>query len=280
MDGDQEQRHTCKVCAKSFPCGRSLGGHMRSHLASNSSLDAEEKPQSSKSYGLRENPRKSCKLSSSSSLSSSEEEEEEYPCSSSEIEKEEEVVALSLMMLSRDTGSWIGFNPLAHESSDKNSIVFEDNAKDASKNVDSGFVSDNEYDSSSKCGGLKRSRYECKDCNKTFETYQALGGHRASHKRSNKHFKNTEDIVVGYSALKKVKTEHQCSICGKVFGSGQALGGHKRSHIASVHQQESPLMSELLDLNLPAAAAVDEESNNSNANAADSNAPWWIGNLE
>nr|XP_016497121.1 PREDICTED: uncharacterized protein LOC107815986 [Nicotiana tabacum] len=29
---DQEQKHAYKLCNKSFPCGRSLGGHMRSHF--------------------------------------------------------------------------------------------------------------------------------------------------------------------------------------------------------------------------------------------------------
>ncbi|CAI9111906.1 OLC1v1012248C1 [Oldenlandia corymbosa var. corymbosa] len=34
MEEDQEMKHLCKFCDKSFPCGRSLGGHMRSHLIS------------------------------------------------------------------------------------------------------------------------------------------------------------------------------------------------------------------------------------------------------
>ncbi|KAH7665239.1 beta-beta-alpha zinc fingers domain-containing protein [Dioscorea alata] len=308
-----DQKYCCKVCAKCFPCGRSLGGHMRSHLPSSSSFDPDDKPSplplpphnnttKTKSYVLRDNPKKSCKLPSSSSSSSIE--ECFNPCfySSCVEEEQEEDVALILMMLSRDTASssWTGggggFN---HESSDKNSIVFEDNARDYD-------VSDNEFNSLTLTKKRKsRYRYQCRACNKYFDTYQALGGHRASHKRTDKGSKKIIESVE-YPALKKVKKEHQCSICLKVFSSGQALGGHKRSHIAAAiaiatntdtdtevvhHQKElesSPLMSELLDLNVPAvvtaadAAAddvhVDEESNYSiNVNGAES---WWNGNLE
>ncbi|KAI4335926.1 hypothetical protein L6164_014522 [Bauhinia variegata] len=39
---DQEFKHVCKFCSKSFPCGRSLGGHMRSHIT-NVSAETEEK---------------------------------------------------------------------------------------------------------------------------------------------------------------------------------------------------------------------------------------------
>ncbi|KAM0937852.1 putative transcription factor C2H2 family [Dioscorea sansibarensis] len=315
MDIDHhDQKHCCKVCAKCFPCGRSLGGHMRSHLPSSSSFDADDKPPppppppphcntKSKSYVLRDNPKKSCRLPSSSSSSSIE--ECFNPCYYSS--EQEEDVALILMMLSRDTASSSWLSGINHESSDKNSIVFEDNARDCD-------VSDNEYNSltpTKKRKGRYRYQYQCRACSKCFDTYQALGGHRASHKRNDKGSKKIIESVE-YPALKKMKKQHQCSICLKVFSSGQALGGHKRSHIGSatiatntdtdtevvLHQKElesSPLMSELLDLNLPAVAAaaaaddddddddddvhVDEASNNNsiNVNGAES---WWNGNLE
>ncbi|ONK60281.1 uncharacterized protein A4U43_C08F16470 [Asparagus officinalis] len=71
----------------------------------------------------------------------------------------------------------------------------------------------------------KRRRYKCKTCDKTFNSYQALGGHRTSHNL---------DRNLGVKTVKKPKKgskdHHECSFCGKVFPSGQALGGHKRSH--------------------------------------------------
>ncbi|KAF8399572.1 hypothetical protein HHK36_015439 [Tetracentron sinense] len=87
MEQDQEQKHVCKFCNKSFLCGRSLGGHMRSHMTMNSA-ETEEKRNKRKvppfnggsnsnsymdievgghaSYGLRENPKKTWRLSDSS----------------------------------------------------------------------------------------------------------------------------------------------------------------------------------------------------------------------
>ncbi|KAM7259646.1 hypothetical protein ACFE04_015387 [Oxalis oulophora] len=62
--------------------------------------------------------------------------------------------------------------------------------------------------------------FECKTCNKQFPSFQALGGHRASHKKHQ----------LEPSSPKKVKSKHECSICGLEFPMGQALGGHMRRH--------------------------------------------------
>ncbi|XP_048137632.1 zinc finger protein ZAT4-like [Rhodamnia argentea] len=86
MEGDPEFKHVCKLCSKSFPCGRSLGGHMRSHQTNNGPAETDEKqlslntkklsssisstgalpPADSNNgggYGLRENPKRTWRLS-------------------------------------------------------------------------------------------------------------------------------------------------------------------------------------------------------------------------
>ncbi|CAN4098870.1 unnamed protein product [Withania somnifera] len=74
-----------------------------------------------------------------------------------------------------------------------------------------------------KNSSLARRFYECKTCKKQFETFQALGGHRASHKKSKLLIDQSDPIK---SKMKK----HECSYCGEEFALGQALGGHMRKH--------------------------------------------------
>ncbi|PHT33800.1 hypothetical protein CQW23_25600 [Capsicum baccatum] len=108
--------------------------------------------------------------------------------------------------------------------------------------------------------------YECKTCNRTFPSFQALGGHRASHKKpktivedkksatatdstaasrdDQHHHQESDDQEQGLlnkishslsnqtaviNNISKTKI-HECSICGSEFSSGQALGGHMRRH--------------------------------------------------
>ncbi|PKU79512.1 zinc finger protein ZAT1-like [Dendrobium catenatum] len=388
------EKHRCKICSKCFPCGRSLGGHMRSHMRFCSSVKEKEKLENS-SYVLRENPKKTGMLldfagedptSSSSSLKTKQckvcgkefpswkalfghmrchsnkicrrsfeaekqeedqEEEEEVSwkhrsmltsaaSSITEYEQEQEEVAISLMMLSRDVG---GYWSIAADSSDKQSEVMEDDGLIKRSEEFGGFDLEYSGEESGKQKimtlaefGKKRariaekgselnaheaklgiieikleSRYQCAACKKGFHSYQALGGHRASHKRirgccfqnPNANFDDKTEAYVehltvvemehSYSGLSKKSRIHECSICGKIFSSGQALGGHKRSHLVSTADASScgdnaaavavtaaavavtvaaaVEVPELLDLNLP--APVDDESSNVK--------PWWSG---
>ncbi|KAI6685677.1 hypothetical protein NL676_031590 [Syzygium grande] len=76
--------------------------------------------------------------------------------------------------------------------------------------------------------------FACKTCNREFSSFQALGGHRASHKKpkiiSGDLFHLGRE---GDSSPAKPKT-HECSICGLKFPIGQALGGHMRRHRAAM----------------------------------------------
>ncbi|KAL8255631.1 hypothetical protein R6Q59_030698 [Mikania micrantha] len=108
--------------------------------------------------------------------------------------------------------------------------------------------------------------YECKTCNRSFPSFQALGGHRASHKKPKVNLEEKksnlfdvplpvmqnveehheeqkvieEDEENKTSIINNIQTGiinnntkgkvHECSICGSEFLSGQALGGHMRKH--------------------------------------------------
>ncbi|KAJ4824992.1 hypothetical protein Tsubulata_014369 [Turnera subulata] len=82
--------------------------------------------------------------------------------------------------------------------------------------------------------------YKCSVCNKAFPSYQALGGHKASHRKStsdaaaaapsaadNNPSTSNSSTTVGTATSGRT---HECSICHKCFPTGQALGGHKRCH--------------------------------------------------
>ncbi|KAG0450604.1 hypothetical protein HPP92_026653 [Vanilla planifolia] len=387
------ERHSCKVCGRSFPSGRSLGGHMRSHVVQSSPLEVEEK--SVNRYGLRENPRKSCRLDDASvekdkdvlcprsgkgfALWSSlyghvrrhsymlkeelEEDEGKFeerdsfndgicgleqeemvglsysevtaismstrtrqrrrsrrvdvisdtssqPASSSDYEKEQENGALCLLMLSRDAGSYTDLSYKApvvmqkegkekRSQSDLSRSEFATNelknvvslscdseddrfqelyVKSADSRFGKGSISSKPYSESTIHNFTKRTRYFCTTCKMCFHSYQALGGHRASHKKmkddhpSHAAPPNGEFIVQtstpGVRSPEDSKA-HVCSICNKVFSSGQALGGHKRSHSVAgtnvapapvsyhelIHTQHKASGSTSLDLNLLAPDA-------------------------
>ncbi|XP_038906152.1 uncharacterized protein LOC120092028 [Benincasa hispida] len=111
--------------------------------------------------------------------------------------------------------------------------------------------------------GAGKGMFECKACKKVFNSHQALGGHRASHKKVKGCFAarldhmdldarenddvyedslfptktnhNSSSSAFHYenpmASVSKRKTKvHECSICHRIFSSGQALGGHKRCH--------------------------------------------------
>lgn len=76
--------------------------------------------------------------------------------------------------------------------------------------------------------------FECKTCNRQFPSFQALGGHRASHKKP----RVADDQNRGMSPTKP--RVHECTICGLEFSLGQALGGHMRRHrVPADHLQNS-----------------------------------------
>ncbi|OWM90389.1 zinc finger protein ZAT4-like [Punica granatum] len=159
------------------------------------------------------------------------------------------------------------------------------------------------------------SRFECNTCNKIFQSYQALGGHRASHRKAKAGSgskdnsieteqsppgevitaEGTEIETANPSSKRKRKKEakgdeHECPVCLRVFPSGQALGGHKRSHMPEAKNSQTRLpaipkpaahkVRDFLDLNLPAPLEEEEEGGGGGGGTNSSIVsfkPWWGG---
>ncbi|KAE8670660.1 Cupredoxin superfamily protein [Hibiscus syriacus] len=67
--------------------------------------------------------------------------------------------------------------------------------------------------------------YECKTCNRTFPSFQALGGHRASHKKP----KTTIGLLDEKEGQQFIKTNNISSLSLQL-----TLGGHMRRHRGSI----------------------------------------------
>ena len=290
-----ESYYKCRFCSKSFVNGRALGGHMRSHMPSLHKFSIQEEERASqlndetesdvsssssekeedKRNGLRDNKhpmmednesetessrnitnptrkrskrtRKmetfAAKKRKTSQLGYKTEPECEPPQSSASDTTTEEDLAFCLMLLSRD--KW---KKKKKNKASSNKEVVEEIETEASEG----------HNTSSKKG-----RFTCETCGKVFKSYQALGGHRASHKKNRVSNKTEQRSETEYPE----KRIHECPICLRVFASGQALGGHKRSHgignlsVDHHHQvRVDSVKQRTIDLNLPAPTDEEEVS--------------------
>ncbi|CAN1267080.1 Zinc finger protein ZAT9 [Linum perenne] len=279
---NNNQPRSCKICNKWFPTGKSMGGHMRSHLAKLPLPPKPYLPPPPPPAGILRSPDPPPPSSSPSSTIISDDDSSnpiittrtrsrrsKRPSSpapppppppssppstvaesSSEHTLEEELeVALSLLMMSRDQ---------------LRDLMLTNNSAAA---VEDGGGGDDD-------GG----RFRCEKCNRGFRSYQALGGHRASHS-SRPRIEDDDDedyrivdeeddggeIRVAPPPVEAAegivrRRVFRCSICDKEFDSGQALGGHKKVHFGSGGGYETSKKRRLLsiDLNSPAPGGDDD----------------------
>ena len=85
--------------------------------------------------------------------------------------------------------------------------------------------------------------FRCAVCGKAFASYQALGGHRSSHRKpptEEQYAAAAAQAAASAGGLDETASSgsggtsgggpHRCTICRRGFATGQALGGHKRCH--------------------------------------------------
>ncbi|XP_051195982.1 zinc finger protein ZAT9 [Lolium perenne] len=149
------------------------------------------------------------------------------PASSVSDATREEDVAMSLVMLSRDSWTRSRSEP---EEPHWARASWEAEQDDSRVNL----LDEEEYDVAGKARYGKATaarprsgRHQCGACRKVFRSYQALGGHRASVKKGKG---GCVPPAAGQAYDAHAPVVHECPFCFRVFGSGQALGGHKRAH--------------------------------------------------
>ena len=85
--------------------------------------------------------------------------------------------------------------------------------------------------------------FRCAVCGKAFASYQALGGHKSSHRKpptEEQYAAAAAQAAASAGGLDETASSgsggtsgggpHRCTICRRGFATGQALGGHKRCH--------------------------------------------------
>lgn len=131
--------------------------------------------------------------------------------------------------------------------------------------------------------------FECKTCNRQFSSFQALGGHRASHKKprttvivnmdeeakdNNNNNNNNNDVLILHGSSSSLPSNkprtHECSICGLEFALGQALGGHMRRHRVSSTSTCSKNNDNNSNENLKIHCSTSMSMSNNNVESSDS----------
>ncbi|CAK8540459.1 unnamed protein product [Lathyrus sativus] len=193
----------------------------------------------------------------------------------------EEDVAFCLMKLSRD--KWDRQNEQYKEEEeeefdDEYDLEMEEDEDEEDEEIERSLDESDESQELIKVtksnNKVRKGKYKCETCNKVFKSYQALGGHRASHKKIKTNTTLEESSPEFDVVEKKI---HECPVCFRVFNSGQALGGHKRTHVmhGSTTSTTIPIFStkkvgkSVIDLNLPAPIDDDEVSQIENSAVSD-----------
>ncbi|CAF1845191.1 hypothetical protein F2Q70_00026467 [Brassica cretica] len=295
------ESYKCKFCFKSFVNERALDGHVRSHMPTLPNFcieEEEEKVRPSQLSGDTESDvsssspeevaRKRNGLREERHRTMDDDQKFAFTGSQRNIinltrKRSKRTRKLDSFATKKMKTSQLGYKtePEPHHSSASDTTTDEDLAfclmmlsRDKWKKKNKTSSSHKELveeidDNSSKMNRATttKGRFTCETCGKVFKSYQALGGHRASHKKNRVSNKTEQRSETEYDnvVVAPEKRIHECPICLRVFASGQALGGHKRSHGLGnlsvnhhqVHRTES-VKQRMLDLNFPAPTEEDK----------------------
>ncbi|KAL4574315.1 hypothetical protein LXL04_021144 [Taraxacum kok-saghyz] len=255
----------CKQCGKGFQSLKALCGHMAFHshkdrnskdydyswtsenfdhddkLISDSHSDTEENEVEDPICVTRSKSKRYKKIivKPSSFLTNSNNRNYNYGSSSiSEIdEHEQEEVAMSLMMLSKDSANWAGVNSLL-ESSYKNSVVVETKLNSEShwngiKKAESDITVEEllRYGDQNKKKSKEVNGFNYRELSyeEKLEIRRNLFKEFGYNENLEKRIGEDDDSYTPEGPYKK-RNKYECLNCNKIFSSFQGLGGHRPCH--------------------------------------------------
>ncbi|KAK3447354.1 hypothetical protein EUGRSUZ_A02901, partial [Eucalyptus grandis] len=250
-----EKNKVCTICNRRFANGKAMGGHMRSHLAklplppkqpdvqtkrapvpalSSSSLHPDRNEATLKDFRGSPKiylPHDRSANSESSFVASTDPALHDKGSEAESLRNPKGkrssrcYVALCLLMLLRD--SWTRKGKEVVQEAVDDELAEEDEKDDEDDGDDESF-------NATLANHRPRPKYWCETCNKVFRSYQAYGGHKASHSHKRMKVLDSREKEGGDGGAKtKTLTDKRlfkCPFCDKVFDSGQGLGGHKKVH--------------------------------------------------
>ncbi|CAL0311657.1 unnamed protein product [Lupinus luteus] len=291
------ERHKCKLCSRTFPNGRALGGHMKGHFAilplppkpqpvtthtdsaslsfSSSDDDDEEK---CVIYELRENPKKSSRLSDpkfsfpsdTGSVVQDRESETESKNPTRKRSKRNRKWNQNLEQNKKGKLSLVELSPVSSVSEtwpeEDVAMCLMMLSRDTWKKKNA-IVEEQEQEQEVEEEKVKPKGLNLEKNN--MELKRVSGKHNNKCDKCGKTFRSSRALGSHKSICSRDDDDKnkifECPFCYKVFGSGQALGGHKRSHLiqssnASNHSTTTRFKVTFIDLNLPAQTEEDDLS--------------------
>uniref|UniRef100_A0A0E0KFF4 C2H2-type domain-containing protein n=1 Tax=Oryza punctata TaxID=4537 RepID=A0A0E0KFF4_ORYPU len=229
--------HRCTICRRSFATGQALGGHKRCHYWDGTSVSVSVSASASAaSSAVRNFDLNLMPLPESAAAAGMKRwAEEEEPTAD---------MAAALQALLDPTALSLGLPTPAINKEDYLAICL---AALAGTRAGKALVGDQQQVQAFKwlCPAPapepEELRFRCTVCGKAFASYQALGGHKSSHRKpppAGDHYAAAaaQQVSAGGSEEDSASSAagstgpHRCTICRRSFATGQALGGHKRCH--------------------------------------------------
>ncbi|XP_057543443.1 zinc finger protein ZAT1-like [Amaranthus tricolor] len=217
--GNQEDlKHVCKLCSRKFRCGKSLGGHMRSHvMAAKAHIKKSKKVvnfvvkynneenQDDNGVELYRDTPKQQEGDDSSLLNNSKE-------------------LLNIAMEVQSDTDYINSEPQTSSSLLSHRPIFNGDSLSATENGDGSSSVHPEIDKEMK----KVAKWLVELSRDSFNLVAESSDSNGSQNKTATTASNKTKI---FNSKSRKAKGHKCPFCNRVFRSGQALGGHKRSHL-------------------------------------------------